>query len=61
MSEQSDTSRSEKATTDDARRRLVRASALLPIIATVSPQKALASNNSIEGSSAASVNPNNTV
>ena len=58
MSEQSDKSKPTKDATDDTRRRLVRASALLPIIATVSPQKALA-NGSIEGSSAASINPGN--
>jgi hypothetical protein len=60
MSEQSDKPGPEKDATDDTRRRLVRASALLPIIATVSPQKALA-NNSIEGSAATSVNPDNPV
>lgn len=65
MKQPPDKSKPSKGATDETRRRLVRASALLPIIATVAPQKAVANssihcdrnNEADNGSCAASINP----
>jgi hypothetical protein len=65
MRQQPDKSKRTNGATDETRRSLVRASALLPIIATVAPQKVVANssincdpeNEADNGSCAASINP----